>query len=85
MWVKNLTDFLRFCYINIPCLRITTTLAFPYKALQIWIKRFSEYLAYELSQRLDSWRGCLYIYLHSFPDSGWTLSIHWFAFLFLMM
>jgi len=47
-----------------------TNIAFPYKALQIWIKRFSKYLAYELSQRLDSWPGFLYIYLHSFPDSG---------------
>ena len=22
MWVKNVTSFLRFCYLNIPCLRI---------------------------------------------------------------
>ena len=44
-------------------------MAFPYKTLLIWIKRFSEYLAYESLQRLDSWRGFLYIYLHYFPDS----------------
>ena len=28
MWVKNVTVFLRFCYLNIPCLRINTTLIF---------------------------------------------------------
>ena len=28
MRVKNLTDFLRFGYINIPCLRINTSLIF---------------------------------------------------------
>ena len=28
MWVKNFTDFLRFCYLNIPCLRINITLIF---------------------------------------------------------
>ena len=34
----------------------------PLKTLQIWVKRFSEYLAYELSDRPDSWRGFWYIY-----------------------
>ena len=28
IWVKNVTDFLRFCYLNIPCLRINITLIF---------------------------------------------------------
>ena len=28
MWVKNITKFLRFCYLNIPCLRIIITLIF---------------------------------------------------------
>ena len=28
MWVKNITDFWRFCYLNIPCLRINITLIF---------------------------------------------------------
>ena len=28
MWVKNITDFGRFCYLNIPCLRINITLIF---------------------------------------------------------
>ena len=37
----------------------------PLKTLQIWVKRFSEYLAYELSDRPDSWRGFWYIYLLS--------------------
>ena len=27
-WIKHLTDFGRFCYINIPCLRINITLIF---------------------------------------------------------
>ena len=104
----SVTDFLRFCYLNIPYLRINITLIFmssssdtltqsrktqkqmfllvsgghicapqrdiniasPYKALSIWVKRFSEYLAYELRHRPDSWRGFLYIYLLSFPRSG---------------
>ena len=26
VWVKNITDFLRFCYLNIPCLRINIVL-----------------------------------------------------------
>ena len=48
-----------------------TNMASPYKALQIWVKRFSEYLA-RMKYRTDSdsWRGFLYIYLLSFPDSG---------------
>ena len=28
MWVKNITDFGRFCHLNIPCLRINITLIF---------------------------------------------------------
>ena len=28
MWVKNITDFQRFCYLNIPCIRINITLIF---------------------------------------------------------
>ena len=28
MWVKNITDFWRFYYLNIPCLRINITLIF---------------------------------------------------------
>ena len=27
MWVKNITNFGRFCYVNIPCLRINITLS----------------------------------------------------------
>ena len=26
MWVKNITDFWRFCYLNVPCLRMNITL-----------------------------------------------------------
>ena len=44
-----------------------TNVAFPYKALKIWVKRFAEYLAYEIFHRPDSWQGFLYIYLLSFP------------------
>ena len=56
----------------------------PYKVCRV--KRFSEYLAYELSYRPDSWRGYMYIYqtyLLSFPWF-WTFCIDWLAFLFLM-
>ena len=28
MWVKNITDFGRFCNLNIPCLRINITVIF---------------------------------------------------------
>ena len=28
IWVKNVTDFLRFCYLNILCLRMNITLNF---------------------------------------------------------
>ena len=52
----------------------------PYKALSIWVKRFSEYLVYKLCHRPDSWRGFLHIYLLSFPRF-WTFCIDWFAFL----
>ena len=55
----------------------------PYKALSIWVKRFSEYLAYKLCHRPDSWRGFLHIYLLSFPRF-WTFCIDWFAFLRLI-
>ena len=60
-----------------------TNMASPYKALEKWVKRFSEYLAYELPHRPDSWQGYFFIYLLSFPRFR-TFSIDWFAFLFLM-
>ena len=28
LWVENITDFWRFCYLNIPCLRINIALIF---------------------------------------------------------
>ena len=111
MWVKNITDFGRFFYLNIPCLKINITLiiftsssseeftsikqmhvsvsfrrphmVFPYKALQIWLKRFSEYLAFQILYRPDSWQAFLYIYLLSFPRLQ-TFCIKWFAILFFM-
>ena len=46
-----------------------SNMAFPYKALLIWVKRFSEYLAYEILHRPDSWQGfCILTFFH-FPDS----------------
>ena len=44
-----------------------TNMASPYKALQIWLKPFPKYLAYDISYRPDSWRYFLYIHLLSFP------------------
>ena len=44
-----------------------TNMASPYKALEEWVKRFSEYFAYELPHRPDSWQGFLFICLLSFP------------------
>ena len=60
-----------------------TNMAAPYKALEKWVKRFSEYLAYKLPQRPDSWQGFLFIYLLPFPRFR-AFSINCFAFLFLM-
>ena len=54
-----------------------------YKALQIWVKRFSEYLAYEISHEPDSCRSVLYTLLLTF-SKFWTFCIEWFAILFLM-
>ena len=36
MWVKNITDFGRFCYLNIPCLRINITVIL-YEFFKRWI------------------------------------------------
>ena len=36
MWVKNITNFGRFCYLNIPCLRINITLIL-YEFFKRWI------------------------------------------------
>ena len=49
-----------------------TKMASPYKALQIWVKRFSKYLPYKISHRPDSWRSLRHIYLLLiyFLDSG---------------
>ena len=49
-----------------------TKMASPYKALQIWVKRFSKYLPYKISHRPDSWRSLWHIYLLLiyFLDSG---------------
>ena len=46
-----------------------TNMVSPYKALSIWVKRFSENLAYEILHRPDSWQAfCIFIFFH-FPDS----------------
>ena len=58
-------------------------MASPDKALEKWVKRFPEYLAYELPHRPDSWQGFLYIYLLSFPRFR-PFCTDWFAVLFLM-
>ena len=57
----------------------------PYKALQIWVKRFSKYLAYERLHRPDSWQGFLYNYLSSFISQILNfLYLKRFPFLFLL-
>ena len=56
-------------------------MASAYKALQIWVKHLSEYLAHEIRQRPDFWLGVLYIDLLSFPRF-WTFCIEWFRFYF---
>ena len=48
-----------------------TDMVYPYKALlQIWVKRFYDYLEYELSHTPVSWRGFLLFMFFIFPDSG---------------
>ena len=49
----------------------TTTMVFPYKSLYIWVKRFLEYLVYELFlSDLKFGEGlCIYTSFH-FADSG---------------
>ena len=47
--------------------QLYTKMAFLYKALQIWVKHFFKYLAYELSHRPDSWQGFLYIACEQTP------------------
>ena len=50
-----------------------TNMASPYKALEKWVKRFSECLAYELPHRPDFGKAfCLFISFH-FPDSVLSL------------
>ena len=47
-----------------------TNMAFPYKALQIQVNCFSQYLAFEKFHRPDSCKGfCIFIFFH-FPDSS---------------
>ena len=51
MWVKNITDFWRFCYLNIPCLRMNITLI------------FMSYSSEEFTNKLlDHWESALYKY-----------------------
>ena len=52
----------------------TTTMVFPDKSLYIWVKRFFEYLVYELFLWPEIWWGSLRIYLLSFRRF-WTLSV----------
>ena len=55
-------------------IRMISSMASPYNALQIWVKHFLGYLVYELFLRPKSWRGSLYIYLLSFLRF-WTVLI----------
>ena len=62
-------------------IRMSTSMASPYKSLSILVKRFFEYVVYEIFLWPESWRVSLHIYLLSFPRF-WTLSIEQFWFLF---
>ena len=65
--------------------RIRSVGFFNTKPYKVWVKRLSEYLAYELSHRPDFWRGFIYIFIRwtffHFPGSGLSVL---FAVLFLM-
>ena len=56
IWVKNITNFGRFCYLNIPCLRINITLIL-YEFFKRWIRA----LVAKLKNRCFCWfrRPCL--------------------------
>ena len=71
---------------------MSTSMVSPYKSLKIWVaanlhvaflclKRFFEYLVYEIFLWPEIWRGSLHIYLLPFPRF-WTLSVERFWFLF---
>ena len=62
-------------------IRVSTSMASPYKSLKVWVKHFFGYLVYEIFLSPESWRGSLYMYLLSIPRF-WTLSIERFWFLF---
>ena len=51
--------------------------------IEIQVNRFSQYLAFEIFHRPDSWQGFLYIYLFSFPRFQ-SFCIEWFASLFFI-
>ena len=55
-------------------IQMATSMASPYKSLEIWVKHFSGYLVYEIFLWPESWRGSLHIYILSF-QGFWTLSI----------
>ena len=62
-------------------IQVGTSMASPYKSLQIWLKHFVVYLVNRIFFWTEPWRGSLYIYLLSFPRFR-TLSIErfWFSF-----
>ena len=62
-------------------IQVSTSMASPYKSLEVWVKHFFGFLVYEIFLWPESWRGSWYMYLLEFPRF-WTLSIERFWFLF---
>ena len=83
-FVKNQNSVTGVCWFPsamFQLIQVSTSMASPYKSLQVWVKHFFGYLVYKISVWPESWRGSLYMYLLSFPRF-WTLSIERFWFLF---
>ena len=78
-----MTNFKKFCYLNsLELIRVSNSMASPYKSLKVWVKHFFGYLVYEIFLWPESWRGSLFMYLLSFPRF-WT--IYWKALILSLM
>ena len=58
------------CFFLFPAaILVSLNMASPYKALLIWVKLFSEYLAYEILDRPDFCQGFFIFTFFHLPDS----------------
>ena len=82
MWVKNITDFGRFCYLNIPCRRIIITLIFMSSSSE----KFKHLIVGKLENRCFCWYPAAMpslkgtpTWLNRFSESRiWKIAQTWF-------